>query len=115
MDATTAGALGVLSFFGIYWFLAWVACGAFSSHVASEKERCGACWFVWGILFGPLALVAVVGLPDNSKPRGIDAVTPKTHVLCPQCGEPVKNEAKICKHCHSKLVPLSQQKVRLSA
>src|SRR5690606_34085124 len=89
---------GLFSTVTLYALIAWFACGAFASHVASEKDRCGICWFVWGVLFGPMAVLATVGLPDRSKLRGIDAVTPKTHVLCPQCDEPVKNEAKICKH-----------------
>lgn len=100
---------GMFSIMGGYFFLLWFACGALSSHVASQKDRCGVCWFVWGALFGPLALLATVGLPDLSPQRGAEAVTPKTHVLCPQCDEPVKNEARACKHCGSKLVPLSEQ------
>jgi hypothetical protein len=96
---------GVVSLIGMYGLLVWFACGAFASHVASEKDRCGFCWFLWGVVFGPMALLAVVGLPDKSKPRGIDAVSPKTHVLCPECDEPVKNEARKCKHCGSGLRP----------
>lgn len=106
---TGAGITALFSLLGSYWLLAWFACAAFASHVASEKERCAVCWFLWGLGFGPMALLATVGLPDKSKPRGINAVTPKTHVLCPQCDEPVRNEAKKCKHCHSSLVPVSQQ------
>lgn len=100
---------GFASFMGLYGLIAWFACGAFSSHVASEKNRCGICWFIWGIIFGPMALLAVVGLPNQSKSKGVEFASPQTHVLCPQCDEPVKNEARICKHCGSKLVPLSEQ------
>jgi len=109
MSTYGSGLAGLFSFMSLYALLAWFACGALASHVASEKERCGICWFLWGVLLGPMALLATVGLPDKSKPRGVEAVTPKTHVLCPECDEPVKNEAKICKHCRSKLVPLSNQ------
>lgn len=99
--------MAAFSFF--YLVVSWFACAAFCAHVASEKDRCGFCWFVWGALFGPLALIATVGLPDKSKPKGIDAVSPKTHVLCPQCDEPVRNEASKCKHCGAALVPVSKQ------
>lgn len=109
MNSYGGGLVGLFSTMSIYFLLVWFACGAFASHVASEKERCGICWFVWGILFGPMALLATIGLPDKSKPRGIDAISPKTHVLCPQCYEPVKNEARKCRHCGSGLVPLSEQ------
>lgn len=52
-------------FIGVWFFAAWLACAFFAGHVASEKARCGFCWFCWGILFGPVALVASVGLPDD--------------------------------------------------
>src|SRR4029450_10295655 len=32
--------------------------------------------------------------------------TPETHVLCPYCREPVRNDASKCKHCLSALTPL---------
>jgi len=57
---------GFVSIMWLYALLSWFACGAFASHVASEKSRCGICWFIWGILFGPMALLAAVGLPDNT-------------------------------------------------
>ncbi|TEA79839.1 hypothetical protein [Allopusillimonas ginsengisoli] len=53
------------SFFSLWALLAWLACGLFAGHLAGEKNRCGFCWFCWGILFGPLALITAVGLPDN--------------------------------------------------
>lgn len=31
--------------------------------------------------------------------------TPETHVLCPYCREPVRNDASKCKHCLSPLTP----------
>lgn len=32
--------------------------------------------------------------------------TPDTHVKCPDCAELIKREARVCKHCGCKLVPL---------
>lgn len=110
MESSGGVFAGLISVAGTYGLLVWFACGAFSSHVASEKDRCGVCWFIWGILFGPMALLATVGLPDKSRPRGVDAISPKTHVLCPQCDEPVKNEARKCRHCGSALIPVSEQR-----
>lgn len=34
-------------------------------------------------------------------------VSPDTHVRCPECKELVRMDARICKHCHAKLVPMS--------
>ena len=41
------------------------AFGDFTALVASEKGYSGGWWFVWGALTGPIALLAVVGLPDR--------------------------------------------------
>lgn len=101
------GIVGLFSFMSMFALIAWFGCGAIASHVASEKNRCGVCWFIWGVVLGPMALLATVGLPDKTK--GYDAISAKTHVLCPECDEPVKNEARKCKHCGSRLIPVSEQ------
>ena len=36
-----------------------------------------------------------------------DRPTPATHVRCPECKELVLKDATLCKHCHTKLVPVS--------
>ena len=41
-----------------------VVCASFSSNVAHSKGHVAAPWFLCGLLFGPLALIAAVGLPD---------------------------------------------------
>ncbi|ROT45001.1 hypothetical protein CHR62_09120 [Pusillimonas sp. NJUB218] len=48
---------------GTWLLIGWLACGLFAGYVASEKNRCGICWFLWGVLFGPVALLASAGLP----------------------------------------------------
>ena len=35
--------------------------------VAVEKDRDNLMWFIAGVLFGPLALVAAAGVPDLSE------------------------------------------------
>ncbi|HWL29959.1 MAG TPA: hypothetical protein VNQ97_13735 [Burkholderiaceae bacterium] len=57
------------SFVSMWALAAWVMCGFFAGHVAAEKGRCGFCWFLWGLAFGPMALLATVGLPDNKTQR----------------------------------------------
>ena len=44
-----------------------VACvfGGFTAYVAQEKAYDSMPWLFLGILFGPLALLAAVGLPDK--------------------------------------------------
>ncbi len=54
---------------GPLWALAtWLAAAAFAGYIAMEKDRCTLCWFAWGVLFGPLALLAVIGLPMRVQP-----------------------------------------------
>jgi len=47
----------------VWMIAAWLACGSFAGWVAYQKGRCGLCWFFWGLLFGPIALIAAAGLP----------------------------------------------------
>lgn len=44
---------------------AWVACGVFSSYVAQTKGYSSGWWLLWGLLFGPVALLATVGLANK--------------------------------------------------
>lgn len=37
----------------------WIASAFFAAYVAGERNRSVGWWFVWGILFGPLAMFAV--------------------------------------------------------
>ena len=34
-----------------------------------------------------------------------DSPTPETHIICPDCKEFIKKEARVCKHCGCKLIP----------
>ncbi len=78
--------------------------------VASSKGRSGFAWLLLGVLFSVFALILVALLPSRKPiPRDPGAPGPETHVLCPDCKEPVRNEARVCKHCGAKLVPLSEQ------
>ena len=37
----------------------------FARTIASQKARKSSNWFIAGLLFGPLGLIAAVGLPDR--------------------------------------------------
>ena len=51
----------------VVFLLQGVICGALSSHLAASKERSSGAWFALGFFFGPLGLLAAVGLPDNKR------------------------------------------------
>jgi hypothetical protein len=40
------------------------ACAAYTSSVAESKGHNSGSWFIGGLFFGPLALIASSGLPD---------------------------------------------------
>jgi hypothetical protein len=59
-----------------------------------------------GAFAGPALLIwwGVIALDRSKRPTGTP--TPNTHVKCPDCKELVLKEARVCKHCGCKLVPL---------
>lgn len=50
----------------LVWIIAlWLACSAFCGYLAEEKNYCWQCWFGLGLVFGPIALLAIAGLPNR--------------------------------------------------
>ena len=45
----------------------WILCGVFAAQIAGGKGHGGCSWFLGGILFGPLALIATLGLRDRKR------------------------------------------------
>ena len=74
--------------------LASLLFGIVTGLLAHHKARNALGWFIAGCLIGPFALLVVL-LPMAVKP----GVTRK----CPQCGEIIRFEARICRHCQSTL------------
>lgn len=60
-----AGIAAVGLYYVAWPVVLWIACAFFSGYVAGEKGRWGFVWFIWGVLFGPVALVAIAGLPPR--------------------------------------------------
>jgi hypothetical protein len=66
------------------------------------------------IFFAPLLLLLTVPLhliygASSGRRSSEPHPTRSTHLRCPQCRELVLNEARLCKHCGTKLIPLSEQ------
>ena len=51
--------------FVLAFLLIWIPCEIYSGVVAEEKGHGGIAWFWGGLIFGPMALISVVGLPDR--------------------------------------------------
>ena len=54
---------------GIFFIVQGIIVGAFSGFVASEKGREEIVWFINGFLFSFVALIAICGLPANSRKK----------------------------------------------
>lgn len=84
----------------------WLVLAGVIGVVATARNRSGFGWFVLAVLISPLLaglLLALLGRGDD----GARAVTAATHRNCPECKEVVRRDARLCKHCHSKIEPIS--------
>jgi len=67
MTEVAALLFSFIAVFAILWMpLAWLACAIFCGIIAREKRYSGFSWFLLGMLFGPLTLIATVGLPTRA-------------------------------------------------
>lgn len=75
----------------LFWLLIGALIGAYAAQKKGFSMVAG---LLGGALLGPLAILmfAVSRVGDEGK-----------QVKCPFCAEPVKAEAKVCKHCHKDL------------
>lgn len=55
-------------YLSLFLFL-WLPIGFFSNTVANSKGYNGIFWFFGGVLFGPIALLSIVGMPDKSSKK----------------------------------------------
>uniref|UniRef100_UPI00333EA11B hypothetical protein n=1 Tax=Castellaniella defragrans TaxID=75697 RepID=UPI00333EA11B len=58
--------------FALWLIASWLACALVTAFVAGEKSRCAICWFLAGVLLGPLALLVAAALPDRNKAKSQD-------------------------------------------
>lgn len=82
----------------IFYFILALICGVIALFICNEKggNRPGL-WFLWGLLFGPIAVILALFL---SGPK------------CPKCQSHIHKDAQICPKCNSELVkPPAEVKV----
>jgi hypothetical protein len=84
-----------------FLIILWVLCGVFSAIVAFNKNHNGCMWGVAGVLFGPLALLAVGFMPASEAPG-------QQRIKCPHCAELILVDAKLCRFCGQTLTPSQQ-------
>jgi hypothetical protein len=89
-----------------WWLIVWVVGAVGVGVAAKSRNRVGFAWFLLSMLISPLLaglLLALLGR-DNSATAAATAA-PQRH--CPQCRELVRSDARLCKHCRSKIEPIS--------
>lgn len=80
----------------------WCAMAIIPAMIASKKGRNGFAWFLYGIIFWPIAIVHAILVSDlaqqerERKARLYEAASTKS---CPRCAESIKFEAKVCRFC----------------
>lgn len=81
----------------------WFSCALVCEAIATSKGRSGLLWAVSGLLFGPFAVVLVAVLPKDQDAIDWRDISRGKKRKCPYCAEVVNREAVICKHCHTEL------------
>ena len=81
----------------------WLAQAGFAAWLARERDRSALLWYILGLLFGPLAVLAV-GLSGRA--------TGDRYMPCLACREPIAAAARVCPHCRSDLAQLAEQQMR---
>src|SRR5262245_56998962 len=88
--------------------LGWFVFSIVAGVIASSKGRSGVGYLLLSLVLSPLSgIILAVAVPSVGEFRRHD-----THLRCPDCREFVLNEARVCKHCGCRLVPLSEQPAR---
>lgn len=93
------------------YFFGWVVLSVLVGVWARKKGRSGVGAFFISLVLSPLVGGIIVALLDPSgeasNPRDElgNAITPETHVRCPDCRELVRVDARKCKHCGTALIP----------
>ena len=58
----------------LLFFCFWLPLGFFSNTVANSKGYSGIAWFFGGVLFGPIALISIVGMPDKTSKKYLKVI-----------------------------------------
>lgn len=93
------------------WFFAGLLFGFLCQHVAVEKGRSSAGWFLLGFFFTLPALIAIAGLPviENIQWMARNQKDERAYRRCPKCYEYILKGATRCRYCTSNVEPIPTQ------
>lgn len=77
----------------------WIVCGAIAGVIGKNKGRSHGNWFIIGLVFGPLGVIAALIVGKNEAELDKQALASGDNKKCPFCAELIKSEAIVCKHC----------------
>jgi len=87
--------------FTILIIIAYSVTNAFLALQIADHKGFGHAWFLAGLFFGVLGLIAAAGLPDRKKPTA-STISSKE---CPDCVEIIHSLARVCRHCGHRFSP----------
>ena len=82
-----------------------VISGFLCGYLAEQKGYSTGAWFVVGLLFGVLGLIASAGLPIKSERAEIrsGSFDDTVYKRCPHCGKLVRRPVRVCPQCQHEL------------
>ena len=83
----------------------WLLSGIIAGMIASSKHRSGCGFFILGLIFGPLAILAAAVMSRDESAVTRAAVDRGDMYFCPACRTAVHRLASKCPSCRSDLVP----------
>lgn len=93
---------------GLWWFAAFILCGAVSSEIADAKGNNAGVAFFLGMIFGPLGLLAAWAMPSDLRRSETRAILRGERRRCPCCAELVRLRAGRCRYCGDELPPFER-------
>lgn len=83
----------------LYCLVFWLICGVIAYYIYQGKGRAGLWGFLVGFMLGPLGIVYALARSTDTERAERLAVESGEAKWCPYCGELIRYEARVCKHC----------------
>jgi len=85
-------------------FFVWLFCIILTPIIADSKGKSSLGFFLFALIFGPIALVWVLVAPANEDGIEKNKLMSNEAKKCPHCAELIKPEAKLCRFCGKSLL-----------